>query len=113
MLKKVLLVAVAMQLTACASTDQSMTQKVMKPLIKSQCASELNDSKLWKMTSLVLDASEKQRLQGEICECVGENALNDVPAKDVAHAMVDEDAKKVLVKQAVVNSLKACVLEAK
>ena len=37
--------------------------------------------------------------------CVGENALKDIPATTLLHAVVDEQVKKQVVQQGVLNSM--------
>ena len=86
------------------------TQKVLKPLVNYQCHQELKDSKLWKATTLLVGEAKLQTWENQACECVSENALKDVPAQQLAHAMVNEEAKNKLVRQVVLNSVKGCVL---
>ena len=41
---------------------------------------------------------------------MGENALKDIPATTLLHALVDEQVKKQVVQQGVLNTLKGCVV---
>lgn len=96
-------------LLGCVGTAAS-PQKVLKPVVNYQCHQELKNSKLWKATTLVVGQEKRQAWQNQACECVSENALKDVPAQQLAHAMVNEEAKNQLVRQAVLNSVKGCIL---
>jgi len=93
------------------SKTHSTAQKLLKPLIELQCRNELKASKIWQASSYLWSESELRKAQNNICGCVSENALNDVPTKDLLFATMDEDVKEKLVKQAVVNSIKGCVQE--
>lgn len=42
---------------------------------------------------------------------MGENALNDIPATTLLRAVVDEQVKKQVVQQGVLNTLKGCVVD--
>lgn len=98
---------------ACAdSSTETITHKMLKPLIEQQCASELKASKIWQVSSFLWTATQQQHAQQKICGCVSENALNDVPAKQLVMATFNEAAKNKLIQQAVMNSLKGCAKEA-
>ena len=99
-------------LTGCSQNPVN-AQKVLKPLVNYQCHQELQDSKLWKATTLLVGESKRQTWENQACECVSENALKDIPAQQLAHALVNEDAKNKLIRQAVLNSVKGCVLNVK
>lgn len=97
-------------LLGCVGTAVS-PQKVLKPVVNYQCHQELQNSKLWKVTSFVIGQEKRQVWQNQACECVSENALKDVPAETLLKATVNEDAKNELIRQAIANSLKGCVAE--
>ena len=98
---------------ACAdSSTETITHKMLKPLIEQQCASELKASKIWQVSAFLWTATQQQHAQQKICGCVSENALNDVPAKQLVMATFNEAAKNKLIQQAVMNSLKGCAKEA-
>lgn len=101
--------AVSLINPVCA--DTSMTQKALKPLIEYQCGQELKDSKVWKMGTYFMAEANKQHLQQKVCGCVGEHALEGVPAKTLLKATVDEETKKELTRKAIANSLKGCMGE--
>ena len=90
---------------------QSTVQRILKPWSALQCGNELKASKLWQVSSLFLTADQQNHAQEKVCECVSENALNDVPTQDLLMATVNENAKNELVQQALINSLKGCVQE--
>lgn len=89
----------------------SMTQKLLKPVVEYQCAAELKDSKLWKASTYFMLDANKTKLQTETCACIGEHALENVPAKTLLQATISDDVKNQLVRQAMINSLKGCLLE--
>ena len=98
---------------ACANADsKSTTQKILKPLIEQQCGSELKSNKIWQASSFFWSKSQQDHAQNKICGCVSENALNDVSNKDLLMAMINESAKKKLIQNAVMNSIKGCAQEA-
>ena len=102
-------------ITGCsdANSDTSVAKKMLKPVIKNQCAQELDQSKLWKVSTYLMSASKKQQVAQDVCECVAENALTDIPSKDLLRAMLDEEVKKQVTQKAVLNSVKACILQSK
>ena len=93
--------------------QQSTMQKMLKPVIEHQCALELKDSNLWKASTFLMTPPNKLQFQNEVCGCVAENALNDVPATELAHAAVSTDAKNQLIHKAVLNTVKGCVIQLK
>ena len=96
-----------------AQAQQSASVKLLQPLIEHQCVSELKDSKVWTASTFLMTEANKNQFQKEVCSCVGENVLNDVGVKDLAHAAVSEEAKRQLVRKAAMNSIKGCVLQSK
>lgn len=108
---KYLLFVVALLSSVLASAEMSLTQKMLKPVIEYQCAAELKDSKIWKASTYFMLDSSKNKLQNEVCGCIGEHALENVPAKTLLQATINDDVKNKLVKQAMLNSLKGCLLE--
>jgi hypothetical protein len=90
----------------------SLTQKVLKPVIAYQCQQELKQSKVWRAASWLMTAEQKQSNQASICACVSDNAMNEMGAKDIALALVNEAEKDKLVRKAVINSLKGCMAQA-
>ena len=90
----------------------SLTQKVLKPVIAYQCQQELKDSKVWRAASWLMTTEQKKSNQDAICGCVSEHAMNDMGAKEVALALVNEAEKDKLVRKAVLNSLKGCMAQA-
>ena len=93
---------------ATSSKTASLTQSMLKPFIEQQCSSELKASKLWRASALFLSTAQQSRTQTKVCECVGENAMNDISAKDLLMATVNESAKNELMHHAIMNSLTAC-----
>ncbi len=110
-MQNVYLMAVLLSLTTTNASAASLTQKLLKPVIAYQCQSELKESKIWKAASWLMTLEQKQAHQDRICGCVSEHAMNNMNAKDVAQAMLDEEHKNRLVRQAVLNSLKGCISE--
>lgn len=92
-------------------TDTGLTQKLLKPVVVYQCGVELESIRLWKVSTAWISPEKKNQLQSEICGCVGDNALKDIPATTLLHAMVDEQVKRKVVQQGVLNTLKGCVVD--
>lgn len=100
-----------------ASTNQgekgtTLTQKMLKPLIELQCQSELQQSKLWKASSLFMSETKQNHLQNSVCGCVSDHALDDISTKELVIASVNTSAKDKLIRQAVMNSLSGCAQQA-
>jgi|SRR5690606_13205589 len=91
--------------------DMNLAQKALKPVIAYQCGQELKQSKLWKVSTYLMQDNNKARLERNVCDCVGEKALSDVPTSTLLKATVNEEAKNQLARQAVANSLKGCAQE--
>ncbi|WP_164709191.1 hypothetical protein [Acinetobacter sp. B51(2017)] len=91
------------------SAAPSLTQKMLKPVIAYQCQQELKDSKIWRAASWLMTTEQKQSNQASICGCVSDNAMNEMGAKELALALVNEAEKDKLVRKAVMNSLKGCI----
>lgn len=92
--------------------NSTLTQKMLKPVIEQGCKSELNDSKVWQSAAFFMSSEQQTTVQKQICGCVGEHALQDISAKELAMASMSESAKNSLIKQAVVNSVKGCAQDA-
>lgn len=100
-----------------AATNQSekgatLTQKMLKPLIELQCQAELQQSKLWKASSLFMSETKQNHLQNSVCGCVSDHALDDISTKELVMASVNASAKDKLIRQAVMNSLSGCAQQA-
>lgn len=106
-------VILALVCVGSVQAHQTPMQKLLKPVIEHQCALELKDSNLWKVSTYLMTDSNKLQFQNEVCRCVGENALNDVPATELAHAAVSTDAKNQLIHKAILNTVKGCVVQLK
>lgn len=96
-----------------AEAGQSAMQKMLNPVIEHQCVLELKDSNLWKASTFLMTAGDKRQFEQDVCSCVSANALNDVPASELAHAAVSAEAKNQLIKTAVLNTVKSCVIQQK
>lgn len=97
---------------AMAEKSQSISQKMLKPVIEYQCGQELNASKVWKGASMFMSAAQKKDNQTAICQCVSEHAMDEMTAKDLMIAAVSESEKNKLISKAVLNSLRGCVQQA-
>ena len=91
--------------------ETSLAQKALKPVIEYQCGQELKDSKLWKASTYFMQPKNKAALEADVCECVGEQALKDVPTTTLLKATISEEAKNALTRQAISNTLKGCIGE--
>lgn len=94
---------------SAVAQSQTLTQKMLAPVISLRCESELNTSKLWRASTVLMSQNKRDDLKTKICDCVGDNALNGVDKKTIAKAMVNDEHKNELIKTAVLNSLNACV----
>ena len=112
MIKVLYIALTTCMLNVSASAAPSMTQKMLKPVISYQCQQELKASKVWKAASWVMSAEQQKSNQDSICGCVSEHAMDEMGAKDLALAFVNEAEKDKLVRKAVTNSLKGCVAQA-
>lgn len=110
-LKSLILLLSILLISACSSADMTLTQRTLKPLIEYQCSKELQNSKVWKVSTYLMQDTSKVELEKNVCSCVGEHALKDVPAKTLLKATVDEAAKKELTQKAIANSLRSCLKE--
>ena len=107
-LKFVLSVCVVV-FSGCSQSEEA-AKKALKPLIAYQCDQEIQNTKFWKNSAWLLSEEKRNTLKKQACDCVGENALNDVSAETILKATVDDQVKDELIQHAMVNSLKACVL---
>ncbi len=106
--------AASMCLLVCpAFAQQSAMQKMLKPLIAHQCTIELKASNLWKASTFLMTAENKKQFEDEVCGCVSDNALNEVSAAELAHAVLNDGAKNQLIRKAAVNSVKGCIVKSK
>lgn len=103
--------AMLLSLQVMADQPQNLSQKLLKPIIAIQCASELEDSKLWKGAAFFMSAQQKKDNQKAICECVSEHAMDNMKATDLIKAALSESEKNKLVNQAVMNSIRGCVAD--
>lgn len=102
------LLGVCMSVSVTAHST-GMGQKLLQPLIRYQCQHTLDDSKLWTVSTVLMSTANKVRLAGKVCDCVSENALNDVTNTELSKALFSEESKNKLVRQVVINSLSICV----
>lgn len=77
-----------------SANSMTVTQKMLKPLIQYQCNQELKQSKLWKVSTYLMTDENKSNMQKEVCDCVSDNALNEIPTTDLVKATVSDEAKK-------------------
>ena len=98
--------------TAMAEKSPSLSQKMLKPVIEYQCEQELNASKAWKGAAMFMNAQQKKANQAAICECVGDHAMDNITAKDLMTAAVNETEKHQLISRAILNSLRGCAQQA-
>ncbi len=42
----------------------------------------------------------KKQFEAEVCQCVGDNALNDVTVNEITQALLSEEAKNQLIRKA-------------
>ena len=105
--------AMLLGMTSAHATQQSAAVKMLKPVIERQCKTELKDSMVWKASTFLMTEGNKKQFEAEVCQCVGENALNDVTVTEMTQALVSENAKNQLIRKATVNSIKSCVIKTK
>ena len=110
-LKSVILLSSTVWISACSNAEMTLTQRTLKPVIEYRCAKELNQSKFWKASTYLMQDANKAKLEHNVCSCVGEHALKDIPASTLLKATVDEEVKSKLSQQAIANSLKGCMTE--
>jgi uncharacterized protein YceK len=110
--KVLVLFGVGMLMQGCASSQKTM-QKLLEPVVYAKCEQALDESKLWRVSSLLMTTEQRKKVEQKTCQCVAENALNDVPVEEVSKAMINESAKKELVEKAVMNSIRACIIKMK
>lgn len=96
-----------------AAAEPSAVQKMLKPYIELQCAAELKASNVWKASTYFMTERNKSQFGKDVCGCVSSNALNDVPAAALAHAAVSAEVKNQLIKKAMLNTAKSCIMQQK
>ena len=111
-MKKLMILVLALSASATASAANSMTQKMLAPVLAYQCQQELKQSSVFKAATWLMSDSSKSQYQDQICGCVSKHAMNDMDSKDVAKALLNEEEKNKLLRKAVFNSLKGCVNQA-
>ena len=89
-----------------------ITKTALKPVIEYQCKTELQATKVWKTASIFMTEDEQQQSLSQVCGCVSEHATDDVPVKELIHALIDEQAKNELASKAITNSVRGCVVKA-
>lgn len=109
--KTALVLSTGLMLGSGHQAQANLTQKMLSPVIEYQCKQELKQSKTWKVATFLMSDASKEKMQSNVCQCVGKHAVDDVKATDVLKASISEDAKNQLVRQAVLNSVKGCVSE--
>ena len=105
-----LLIAVIVYLAIAHPTI--ITKKALKPVIEYQCKTELQETKVWKTAAIFMTEDEQQQSLSQVCGCVSEHATDDVPVKELIHALIDEQAKNELASKAITNSVRGCVVKA-
>ncbi|RKG50979.1 hypothetical protein D7V64_11925 [Acinetobacter cumulans] len=108
-----LLMSMFFSVTSVQAASQSMAVKMLKPVIERQCITELKDSNVWKASTFLMTDHNKKQFEAEVCQCVGDNALNDVTVNEITQALLSEEAKNQLIRKATLNSIKNCVIKTK
>lgn len=111
-LKHLLWLTIAVGLSACTASEYAL-KKTLEPMIYSQCQEQMNDSKLWRLSGLFMSNDQRKKLEQQTCDCVAENALNDIPIDQISQALVNESAKQALVNKVVLNSVSSCLVKIK
>ena len=91
-----------------AHSTQSLTQRMLKPVIAMKCDQELSTLTLWKGAAFFMSEQQKSENKKAICECVSDHAMDNMSAKDLIKAAVSEAEKDRLLNQAIKNSLRGC-----
>ena len=105
-----LLIAVIVYLAIAHPTI--ITKTALKPVIEYQCKTELQETKVWKTAAIFMTEDEQQQSISQVRGCVSEHATDDVPVRELIHALVDEHAKNELASKAITNSVRGCVVKA-
>lgn len=107
----ILIFSMSLMLGNMTHAQSTFTQKLLQPVIEYECKQELESSKTWKVAIFLMSSENQTKVEKNVCQCVGKHAMDDMSAKDVLKASLDETAKNKLIAQAVSNSLKSCVAE--
>ena len=110
-MKSVVLFISSVLISACSNAEMTLTQRTLKPVIEYQCAKELKASKFWTASTYFMQDKNKAELEKDVCSCVGEHALKDIPASTLLKATLDEAVKSKITQQAIANSLTGCMSE--
>ncbi len=62
-LKSLILLLSILLISACSSADMTLTQRTLKPLIEYQCNKELQNSKVWKVSTYLMQDTSKVELE--------------------------------------------------
>lgn len=123
-MKKVLLTATILLLSACGSTNnlgtsslfgnQNMSSTVgnvsgslMKMWVQNQCSTELNKRNEWRLIALAMSAEKQAEWENKICGCAGEEVPNQISAADLTNLISKEGRAKV-VSDVAVKTVTAC-----
>lgn len=91
--------------------QSTFTQKLLQPVIEYECKQELESSKTWRVATFLMSSENQTKAENNVCQCVGKHAMDDMSAKDILKASLDESAKNTLIRKTVLNSVKGCVTE--
>ena len=94
---------------ALANKSESLSQKLLKPVIQIKCDQEISASAIWKGAAFFMNEKQQQENKKAICQCVSEHAMDDMNAQDLLKASFNEAEKDKLVNKAIKNSVKGCV----
>lgn len=94
-----------------ASTANSLAVVAIKVGVQAKCVTELENNKYWTTASRVLNETQKQSYQTEVCGCVGEKVTTSVTATELVVAAMDKTSQANLISKVVTSSLNACVVE--
>lgn len=89
-------------------TANSIGMNVFKAAINTQCRSELESNTAWRLARAAMTAETETAVQTSICNCVTEQAPQQITVVDMTNAAIDSTYRKQLVTKVVAKSLTSC-----
>lgn len=89
-------------------TASGIGMNVFKAAVNNQCRIELEQQSAWRIARTAMTVEQESAVQTRICNCVSEQAPQQVTIVDMTNAAIDSEYRTQLVTKVAVRSLQSC-----
>lgn len=93
-----------------AGAKEILTEKMITPLLDTQCRHTLNEWREWQLASLMMAKQRKQQWEDKICHCVSKNAPGQMSAAETVQ-MINPTTRDQAIMQIALKTLNVCWMQ--